>query len=358
MYYFIPYPTYACIIILCVLSSTLANISCPFSQRSSWYQPALDALTLGLMRKYNKLPEHESKLLISKSGTAPTKPVQPLVYGTFQAYLRRSVTSLLPFSFFLLTAYLTTISNRTPLHLALSLHDAQTHGYALGVKLVRGAYHPHELAAYDAARAGKPSLSISRDDDGNPPVWDTKEETDECYDGCARVLVRAVVDDVRGGGGRVGFGKGVGGEAEVDGVRREDRWSWLRSRFRPASTLTGRTSTAVGLRDAYEYKTPSVGVLFGTHNWNSCRLILAELVRGGLAVQEVHKSLAVSNEGEGVVSISDAATERVALGQLYGALLRWFLTSTGNNVWLSTFVFFHRHERRIDGLACAPDQVE
>jgi proline dehydrogenase len=46
----------------------------------SWYQPALDAFTLSLMRQFNKPPSR---------GQADTQKVQPLVYGTYQAYLRR-----------------------------------------------------------------------------------------------------------------------------------------------------------------------------------------------------------------------------------------------------------------------------
>jgi proline dehydrogenase len=46
----------------------------------SWYQPALDALTLSLMRQFNKL---------SPNGPNDRSEIQPLVYGTYQAYLRR-----------------------------------------------------------------------------------------------------------------------------------------------------------------------------------------------------------------------------------------------------------------------------
>ncbi|KAJ7129960.1 FAD-linked oxidoreductase-like protein [Mycena filopes] len=145
----------------------------------SWYQPALDALALALMRRFNT--------------------TEPLVYATFQAYLRR-----------------------TPAHLAHALRDAQTHGYALGAKLVRGAYHAHEAAAHGTAR----SLSISPE--ARAPVWEAKADTDAAYDACAGVLLDAVDADLaRGGHG--------------------------------------------------------IGVLFGTHNWGSCDRILAGLRARGLA---------------------------------------------------------------------------
>jgi hypothetical protein len=48
----------------------------------SWYQPAVDALTLSLMREFNSLDPNPT------AGGGPGD-VQPLVYGTLQAYLRR-----------------------------------------------------------------------------------------------------------------------------------------------------------------------------------------------------------------------------------------------------------------------------
>lgn len=56
---------------------------------------------------------------------------------------------------------------------------------------------------------------------------------------------------------------------------------------------------------------PKVGVLFGTHNWGSCQVILDELVNVGLAVRD--------QEGASeVVSIGNDVAERVTLAQLYG----------------------------------------
>jgi len=58
----------------CVLWLTLLyvdNLPVP-----SWYQPAIDAVALALMRKFNNLVDLQCT-------------VQPLVYTTYQAYLRR-----------------------------------------------------------------------------------------------------------------------------------------------------------------------------------------------------------------------------------------------------------------------------
>ena len=146
---------------------------------------------------------------------------------------------------------------RTPSHLAAALADAKAHNYALGVKLVRGAYHPHELAAH-----GAQSHSSSISSDTQPPVWTSKPETDACYNACARILVSTI-------------------KADIDSRKR-----------RCTNTL------------------PSVGVLFGTHNWESCKLILDELVKSGLASK--------GPKGEDLVVLGDEVTERLTIGQLYG----------------------------------------
>lgn len=143
---------------------------------------------------------------------------------------------------------------------------ARQGGYSLGVKLVRGAYHPHELAAHPSTSAGADaslaspttSTSLSISPDPVPPVWTSKAETDDRYNACVRTLVEAVREDVHGRG-----------------------------------------------KQGY----PSIGVLFGTHNWDSANLIVEELVRQGLATVN----------SDGTVTVEDAVAERVTMGQLYGA---------------------------------------
>ncbi len=54
-----------------------------------------------------------------------------------------------------------------------------------------------------------------------------------------------------------------------------------------------------------------MGILFGTHNWTSCELILKELVVTGLAKR-------VEGEEEEVMSLGDEVTERLTIGQLFG----------------------------------------
>ena len=133
------------------------------------------------------------------------------------------------------------------------------------MKLVRGAYHPHEIEVHKAACAtrtpgsppsGSHDLSISPDN--MPPVWLTKDETDTCYDASVRLLVSLVRED-----------------AEA---------------FKKGNTP------------------PAIGALFGTHNWDSANLVVDELLKQGLATSET----------DGTVRVSEAAMQRVAIAQLYG----------------------------------------
>lgn len=196
----------------------------------SWYQPAIDAFALSLQREFNKLQSRSSSWFRSSS-SSDTSTVQPLVYQTYQAYLRR-----------------------TPEYLRQSLEVARADGYSLGVKLVRGAYHPHELGSH-TTRGAPNALSISPD--FAPPVWATKPETDACYNTCAALVLAQIRADI------------------------------------------GRSRTGA---------TPSVGVLFGTHNWESCDMILEQLRMLGMA----------RADEDGALWMPEDVTERVAIGQLYG----------------------------------------
>ena len=126
----------------------------------------------------------------------------------------------------------------TPSHLLRSLKDAEAGGYSLGVKLVRGAYHPFEVEASESPEAC--------------PVWVEKKDTDACYNQCVSLLLSALRADIT-------------------------------------------------------RKIPQIGLLFGTHNSESCTKILNGLVHEGIAT-----------ERDGVVIISEEAADRCAVGQLFG----------------------------------------
>ncbi|CAE6426615.1 unnamed protein product [Rhizoctonia solani] len=187
----------------------------------SWYQPGIDAFVTALSREFNQ-PNAGSESKIQNG--------QPVVYGTYQAYLRR-----------------------TPLHLSRAMEDAKRHGYSLGVKLVRGAYHGQEIAYHERRMAeSKSDINV----EPYPAVWLRKEETDRCFDEAAELLIRHT-----------------------------------------ASSLDPRRP-----------QQPKLGMLFGTHNKQSCQKVLDCMVSSGLA----HK-----NE-EGLAEVKTGVEDMVCFGQLYG----------------------------------------
>ena len=216
----------------------------------SWWQPAIDAYTVGLSRTFN----HD----------------EPLIYGTYQAYLRR-----------------------TPAQIAHALKDAKKEGYSLGVKLVRGAYHPHEIARHaklldtsDPHPTAPQNISVAPALENPPPVWERIEHTDATYAACTGMLLDAVVTDI---------------------TRAESR-DWC-------SWRTGPPAMRIGL-------------LFGTHNPRSAAGVVHGLVARGLATTppppEVDRLLPHPNppppslDEVPVVEISAEVADRVAIGQLYG----------------------------------------
>lgn len=140
----------------------------------SWYQPAIDAMYEAIAAEYNR-PAKESSDAPQGSVTGP------LVYNTFQAYLRR-----------------------TPSHLAASFERAKLNGYTLGVKLVRGAYVDIENRIWSDKIVDAPPVPGKGADAAayqgwGSPVWPNKDLTDRCYDGCAIRLVQEIHEDlVRG----------------------------------------------------------------------------------------------------------------------------------------------------------------
>lgn len=232
------------------------------------------------MREFNRLPQKSrswSNIFSSDATASSDSSVQPLVYGTFQAYLRRYAFLTLRS---LTLSYLYLHACSTPAHIAQSFLDAKEGHYALGVKLVRGAYHPFESTTHaehlgtikSSQRKFASPLSISNEE--LPPVWSEKDETDACYDACARVLLRGVKEELKGGRGRV----------------------------------------------------ERLGVVFGTHNGESVRKVLQGLVEEGLASYAPGNRTIDEGEGLGVVRIPDEVGERITFGQLYG---QYFYVDSG-----------------------------
>ncbi|KLT41511.1 FAD-linked oxidoreductase [Cutaneotrichosporon oleaginosum] len=114
-------------------------------------QPAMDALTLLLAQEFNR-PQ-------------PGKPFAgPIVFGTFQSYLARA-----------------------PYLLDMMIADAEANGYALGVKLVRGAYN-----VADSARWIKEGRS------GTNPIWPNKPATDRAYNTSVSKVVETMARQLDG----------------------------------------------------------------------------------------------------------------------------------------------------------------
>lgn len=119
---------------ICALAAE-RGVKLAFDAEHAAVQPGIDLWTLKYMKRYNKP---------GKGGA--------VIYGTYQAYLK---------------ACPQVVAN----HMAI----ARKEGFTLGVKLVRGAYmgsDPREL------------------------IHDTKQGTDECYNGIAEALIRREYNSV------------------------------------------------------------------------------------------------------------------------------------------------------------------
>ncbi|KAG8977809.1 hypothetical protein FRB90_008660, partial [Tulasnella sp. 427] len=150
----------------------------------TWYQPAFDAFQLSLMRQFNRPPQEKRPSLLSQSSTSSSissSACQPLIYGTYQAYLRRNT-----------------------MHLLRKLELARKEGFVLGVKLVRGAYHAQEatrpspyepdVTAIKGYLANQSTEGFPQQKAGSrPPVWDEKYETDAAYDAAASLLLDLLI---------------------------------------------------------------------------------------------------------------------------------------------------------------------
>lgn len=110
---------------ICVLAQS-RGVRLLFDAEQAAVQGGIDKWTVEFMERYNR--------------------TQPVVYGTYQAYLKS-----------------------TPETLSQHLQEAKKKGFVLGIKLVRGAYlgsDPRQL------------------------MHDTKEDTDKAYDGIAEALLK------------------------------------------------------------------------------------------------------------------------------------------------------------------------
>ncbi|KAF8319865.1 FAD-linked oxidoreductase-like protein [Cantharellus anzutake] len=225
---------------LCIIAKE-KGVALVFDAEHTWYTPAIDTFTLALSREFNHAQE-------PKPGAfAP----QPLIYATYQSYLRRGTR-----------------------HLAAHLEDAKQKGYVLGVKLVRGAYQSLEHDVYQLGKRGEKriiqergkgngargaTLAHAQGVGGNEaPVWTKKEDTDKTYNECIELLLSSLASD--------------------------------------------------RLRNG----TPLVGVIFATHNRQSCDLVLNSLLAYKLATRDMDEST------RPILRVPKMISDRITFGQLLG----------------------------------------
>jgi proline dehydrogenase len=154
-------------------------------------------------------------------------------------------------------------------------------------------------------------MSISLDPE--PPVWLNKRDTDDSYNSCVSILVKAVKQDVD----RCAAISGAALPPRVDPVENK---GWFGDIF--AGSVTKRIANKVvgGVPGSIPLSAPAIGVLFGTHNWDSCALILQELKRNGLAVDDTSRRISgLAEQPEHPIKVGEETVQRVAIGQLYGA---------------------------------------
>ncbi|GAA5912682.1 proline dehydrogenase [Sporobolomyces salmoneus] len=190
----------------------------------SWYQPAIDHYADLLSQEFNK-PDSNCSV--------------PIVYNTYQCYLRT-----------------------TPSKLSSALSHATSHNYSFGAKLVRGAYVESERKRHQQLRL----TNVEEEDRNGEPciVWDSKDETDQCYDQCATLIEKRIAGELRD----------------------------------PANNGN----------EGQEPKAQT-GVCLASHNGTSMKKFLENLRKDGL----VHVT-----EGEGRLQVDDRLRGRVAFGQLMG----------------------------------------
>ncbi|GAX27792.1 proline dehydrogenase [Fistulifera solaris] len=121
------------------------NVRLLVDAEQNLYQPAIDSFVLDLEREFND----------------PSKTDFPIIYNTYQCYLKDSEKRL-----------------------AMDLERSERMGYHFGAKLVRGAYMESEREL--ALKLGYPS-----------PIHDTIEDTHTSYDNSVRYLLEQSVKEGR-----------------------------------------------------------------------------------------------------------------------------------------------------------------
>lgn len=226
---------------LAIKARDVGNVRLVMDAEYSWFQPAIDAMYEALANEFNRIPPAAQRGGNARDawykrmlpGAKEPEEVDhaspeykddvpgPLVFNTYQAYLRR-----------------------TPSYLAASIERARAQGYTVGVKLVRGAYVESENKQWAKKDVLTPPASSEAEalvrtetnsgeseDEWRSPVWRNKTLTDRCFDGCAVRLIDEIASDI---------------------AVNDDHW-------------------------------PRISVIFATHNWQSSMKVARRMVDLGLA---------------------------------------------------------------------------
>ena len=179
---------------ICTLARSKRIKICVDAEQST-FQPGIDAWTLDLQRKFNT----------TRTNSQPDSKPWACVYNTYQGYLRSA-----------------------PAKLAKHLQIASQESFALGVKLVRGAYLSSEPRSL---------------------FWSSKEETDACYDSLAKTLISRSWQPIT---------------------------NMSTASTEISSNSSTQTDTTIHQPDPNRQPFPTVGLILATHNLQSCRTALSQ----------------------------------------------------------------------------------
>ena len=178
---------------ICTLAHSKRIKICVDAEQST-FQPGIDAWTLDLQRKFNT----------TRTDSLPDSKPWACVYNTYQGYLRSA-----------------------PAELTKHLQIASQESFALGVKLVRGAYLSSEPRSL---------------------FWNSKEETDACYDGLAKGLISR-------------------------------SWQPITNMAKANSGINSNSKTeaynTLFQHNTKQHTFPTIGLVLATHNLQSCRTALS-----------------------------------------------------------------------------------
>jgi len=133
-----------------------SNVCLLIDAEQSWFQPAIDVMSLGLQETYNNVD----------TANRLNMPNRPIIFNTYQCYLKDTMSRM-----------------------KTDVDRSKRLGYHFGTKLVRGAYMQRERA-----RAEEMGYSS--------PIQDSLQATHDCYNAAVEYLLIQKVEDQKKKKGR------------------------------------------------------------------------------------------------------------------------------------------------------------